>query len=550
MGKRIIALYLTMVVLFCGVMMRVYQLCFSEDLTRAATQQSTYTVDVATTRGAVYDCRGERMTDREKEYAAVVSPQPEAAAALAEAIVGPDRTEVLEQLRQGVPFLCMVGKSPIESLGILSVPIYSRYGSHPNAVHILGYLDREGKGVSGIERAFEEQLSAAGEEVSVRYGVDVVRNPLDSIPCEQRGNSAPPECGVMLTLDREIQEIVDTVTRQQIKKGAVVVMDVQNGDIKASSSMPTFSPYEVEKSLDDKDSPFLNRAFCRYNVGSTFKLCVAAAALEKGITPDFSVTCVGGVEIDGRMVRCHNWAGHGAVAMKEAIEDSCNPYFIALGKETGAENIIAMGEAMGFGKESLFAPGVFSASGNLPKVKEITNDLALANLSFGQGTLMATPVQVAAMVSSIANGGTSVTPRLVKGWTDDGITLREEAQFAKNRIFSKDTAQKLQDFMIGVVEEGSGTRGKPKLGGAGGKTASAQTGTYDEFGKEIVHAWFAGFFPADQPRYAMVVFVEGGEYGGQVASPIFKRIADQIAVLERERGKNLYSHAKNKNNFS
>lgn len=88
--------------------------------------------------------------------------------------------------------------------------------------------------------------------------------------------------------------------------------------------------------------------------------------------------------------------------------------------------------------------------------------------------------------------------------------------------------------MISVVEEGSGTPGKPESGGAGGKTASAQTGKMDENGEEIVHAWFAGFFPAEEPKYATVVLVEGGEFGGKIASPIFKRIADQVNKLEEQ----------------
>lgn len=102
------------------------------------------------------------------------------------------------------------------------------------------------------------------------------------------------------------------------------------------------------------------------------------------------------------------------------------------------------------------------------------------------------------------------------------------------RVFSERTAQILREDMIGVVEQGSATMAKPQQGGAGGKTASAQTGILDEDGEEVVHAWFAGFFPAQQPRYAAVVLIEGGEYGGQVASPIFRQIVDRYGPLEPE----------------
>ena len=102
------------------------------------------------------------------------------------------------------------------------------------------------------------------------------------------------------------------------------------------------------------------------------------------------------------------------------------------------------------------------------------------------------------------------------------------------RVFSERTARILREDMIGVVEQGSATMAKPQQGGAGGKTASAQTGILDEDGEEVVHAWFAGFFPAQQPRYAAVVLIEGGEYGGQVASPIFRQIVDRYGPLEPE----------------
>ena len=130
------------------------------------------------------------------------------------------------------------------------------------------------------------------------------------------------------------------------------------------------------------------------------------------------------------------------------------------------------------------------------------------------------------MVSAVANGGMAVTPKLVLGTTADGQTVDYQQQPAAVRVFSEQTAAILREDMIGVVEEGSAPLAKPKEGGAGGKTASAQTGQYDEEGEEIVHAWFSGFFPAQQPKYAVVILIEGGEFGGQVASPLFQQIAD------------------------
>lgn len=537
MLKRLVILYACMTFFAMILVLRIYSLAFSEDLTHTATMQSSYVVDICTTRGAVYDCNGQRLTDKESELVAAVSPSAEAAEILAENISGRQRTAILEQLREGKPFLCNLGKQRIYGEEITVFSVSSRYGSHPTASHIIGHLNYEGVGVSGIEQAFENELAAAGEQVKVRYGVDIQQKPLEAVTPQVIGTSEPVKAGVVLTLDKDIQQLTEVIAGQMLEKGAVVVMDVESGQLRASASVPAYDPNNLAASLDDENKPFLNRAFCAYNVGSTFKLAVAAAALEQGISTDFTVDCVGGTEIAGRMVYCHHRAGHRQTDMEKALEQSCNPYFIALGREIGAESILTMAQNMGFGQESEFADSLLSAAGNLPSLRQASSPLALANLSFGQGELLATPVQIASMISSIANGGKKVQPQLILGWTEDG-TVPEPSLHGEQRIFSERTAEILQDFMVEVVEEGSGINAKPDNGMAGGKTASAQTGIYRDDGSEIVHAWFGGFYPAEEPKYAIVVLAEGMESGGSYGAPVFKRICEQISVLEAERQRN------------
>ncbi len=532
MHKNILLLYCVMVSIAMVLILRIWQLSFSEELTQAAQSQSSYVVDICQTRGAIYDCKGERFTETQAHVAAAISPSAEAMQTLAANLTGSRRSAILQQVREGKPFLSLLGKQRIYGEGILCFDVYERYGGHPLAAHILGYLNGEGAGVSGLEKAFDEQLSAAGERVTLRYGVDASQKALDRVLPEQSGSTEQVKEGLVLTLDREIQRLCEVIGGQMLDKGAIVVMDVDSGELQASVSLPTFDPNNVAASLDDDDFPLFNRAFQAYNVGSSFKLAVAAAALEQGLSPDFTVNCVGGVEIGGRMVYCHHRAGHGETDMERALEQSCNPYFIALGREIGGESILTMAEYLGFGQSSDFAEGVRSVAGNLPE--EASSPLALANLSFGQGELLATPVQIAAMVSAVANGGCAVQPQLILGWTEDG-SVPEVQEQAQERIFSQRTAELLQHYMVEAVEEGSGINAKPIFAAAGGKTASAQTGQYDENGEEIVHAWFAGFYPAEEPRYAIVVLAEGMESGGSYAAPVFKRICEQITVLENER---------------
>lgn len=532
MQKKIVVFYALLIFLYMLLILRVYYLGFSSDLTKSANTQSSYVVDICQTRGAIFDCNLQRFTEQEFEYVAIVSPCPEAIQAIAKEISGNKRTEILELAREGKPFICSIGLKPIYAEGIFCTKRYFRYPSQSTASHILGYLDYDGVGISGLEAAFEDELSAAGEKASVKFSVDIKNQVLNSDEMQIQGATNPVNSGIVLTLDKEIQLITQTVAGQMLQKGAVVVMDIDNGNLKAVASVPSFSPNSLAEDLQDENLPFLNRAFCAYNVGSTFKLAVAAAALENGIGSDFSVDCVGGLPVNGRMVYCHHRAGHRETNMKRALEQSCNPYFIRLGQEIGGKNILTMAKNMGFGEESFFAETLISAKGNLPE--SVDSELALANLSFGQGELLATPVQIAQMISSIANGGYRVSPQLICGWTEN-IKQIQQNFTAKQRIMSEDTAKTLQKFMVDVVENGSGTNAKPENFNAGGKTASAQTGIFDENGNEIVHAWFAGFFPADEPKYAVVVFAEGMESGGTYAAPVFKRIADCIYEMEKDR---------------
>ena len=195
--------------------------------------------------------------------------------------------------------------------------------------------------------------------------------------------------------------------------------------------------------------------------------CVLAAR-EQGIPPSFSVDCVGGTTVAGRIFYCHNHSVHRQTNLRRAIEQSCTPYFIKLGQKAGAQALLGMAQALGFGQETVLAEGITARQGTLPSLEELSSPHELANFSYGQGKLTATPVQVAAMVSAVAYGGLAVSPKLALGSTTDGSTREPQQQTAPGRVFSERTAQILREDMIGVVEQGSATMAKPQQGGAGG----------------------------------------------------------------------------------
>ena len=538
MQWRVVWLFCASLAVFCLLMLRLYYLSMNGALQQAAQRQSVYTLELGSTRGRIYDRNLIPLTDTEQHNLITVLPTAEAVKACAEQISGPQRRAALDSAAQGKPFaLDLEGGEKVYAADVENFTVAARLPHDPKqqlAVHLLGYQNGEGIGVCGLERAYEQELAAAGEALQVRYQVNAVGRSLEGTAAQIQGSSRPVQKGLVLTLDRRMQEIVQQVGAEQIERGAIVVMEVDSGAITASASFPQYDPYHLEEALHAPDSPMLNRALMPYCVGSSFKLAVAAAALESGISPDFSVDCVGGITVRERIFYCHNRAGHRQTDLQRAIEHSCNPYFIRLGQKVGAEKILGMAKALGFGQESCLAPGITAMAGTLPQRSDLANLYELANFSFGQGILTATPIEVAAMVSAIANGGRAVAPRLVEGRTQDGSTLEPIVPTAPVRVFSEQTADILKRGMIGVVEEGSATMAKPKSGGAGGKTASAQTGSYDEQGEEIVHAWFAGFFPAQSPRYAAVILIEGGEYGGSVASPLFRQIADRYGPISEE----------------
>ncbi len=533
MNRRIIAAFALCIGLLAATMFRVYYVSQGTFLAEAAMRQSSYNLSVAEVRGGIYDCNMQPLVNVEKRLVGAILPTPESATALLAAVEGPQRQALMTMLESNKPFIYPLETDQIYANGVDIFEVPVRYSENQLAVHVLGYVQDEGRqGVAGIEKAYDQLLNEAGNRFGLRYQMDAAGHFFTGQAPQLTGDYDNTAGGVILTLDSRIQKAAEeSVVSRDMEKGAVVVMDVFTGDIKAMVSMPLYDPNQVAAQLDDPDGPFLNRGLHSYNVGSSFKLMVAAAALQQGFSLSKSYTCTGEVTIGDRSFRCNRAGGHGTMDMQEAVKHSCNAYFIYLARDLGAGPIHFIASQTGFGTASQLAPELKTQAGNLTDLELLTGG-ELANFSFGQGMLTATPVQIAQMISTIANGGMSVTPRLVEGFTQDGITIAERTPvYAQNQILRKRTSDYLRQFMVATVESGSGTNAMPEKGGAGGKTASAQTGTVVE-GEEIVHAWFSGFYPAQSPRYSIVVMVEGGDSGGRAAAPIFKDIADAIGALK------------------
>ena len=537
MYQRLLAIFSLMILLFGLLVTRLSLLSVAEPLVQAAQQQSSTVLKVAETRGVIYDRKLRPLTNKERKNIAAVLPNEQAADVLMRATDISQRDALQTKLTGMRPFLWEVNSQNLYARGLEVFQVPQRYLDNQPAVHIIGQIDATtGKGASGLERAYDALLTSAGGIVQMRYATDALQRGIEASPPEIIDSGYLSGAGLVLTLDRDIQEIAETAA-QKLGRGAVVIMDPYTGDILASASVPTYNPNNPGQALSDPNAPFFNRAFAAYSVGSTFKLVTAASALESGFTPDRTFTCNGAIEVLEQVFRCHQLTGHGTIDMWEAMRRSCNPYFISLALEIGGPVLAYKAQLLGIGTRFEAAPGYFTAAGSIPSLKELTAPAAVANFGFGQGVLTATPIQIATLVSAIANGGGAVTPRLVAGTTSNGKAITTATvTYSPQQVFREEAALQVRDMMVSVVESGSGKHAQPKQGGAGGKTASAQTGQYKN-GVEVVHAWFSGFYPAEQPQYTIVVLAEGGESGGDAAGPVFAEIADGLWALSQSLGK-------------
>ena len=299
-------------------------------------------------------------------------------------------------------------------------------------------------------------------------------------------------------------------------------------------SVPDFDVTNLGDYLETDNSPLLNRALAAYNVGSVFKPCVAAAGIEAG-KGGFCYTCTGGTKIIDRYFKCHNSAGHGYMNLKYGLANSCNTYFYNFAFETGGERIYNAASALGFGKSVKLCDGILTAKGSLPKSESLSNIAYLANFSIGQGELLISPAAMLNLYCAIASDGAYNTPSIVEGTLSDG-TFTPYKSGQRTRAMKKETAAVLREYLSAVIEEGTGKSAKPSAVSAAGKTATAQTGKYEN-GTEICEGWFCGFFPAKDPIYTVIVFSENIQKQSASCAEVFAEIADRIYTIEnKERG--------------
>ena len=437
------------------------------------------------------------------------------------------------------------------------------YPTSTFAAHLLGYVRevsddqmKQGRyrrgdmiGQSGLERLLDEYLR--GRDGGERIEVDAMGRPVQVM----RREEPDPGAQVVTTVDRRIQEAAERAMAG--RSGAVVVMDPRNGDVLAMTSSPAFELDRLAGNLDkdewlkvirDPLTPLMNRALqSQYAPGSVFKVVVAAAGLQEGsLTPMDRIYCNGEFHLGQWTFKDWKEGGHGHVDTRSALIHSCNIFFYQAGLKVGPAAIARYAEAFGLG-----SPSGIDLGGEKPGLVPFVDGRRrvdgrkwqagdTVNMSIGQGQVLVTPMQVARMMSAVANGGVLWRPRLVQRVERvDGSLAYSSASKMTGRVdLSPIVWAFLRHALSGVVNEG-GTGGAARIPGidVAGKTGTAQSINKSDAAKGQDHAWFASFAPVQDPEVVVVVLVERGGKGGQVAAPIARQIyqaifLEKVAMVE------------------
>ena len=532
MQKRVVALFFLFSMAFGLLGLRIVELNDNTAVTDAAATKSSLTAMVSETRGNIYDCKKRPLVNEETELYVAIKPTLSALNAASAVIGDTDKDALFETVTAGKIALAPA-TGTLETDEAKTVTAVRRYRDAGLAVHLIGYINGDGEGVSGIEKYYDTILKNASGTLKATYPVDALGHILEGGEISFVAENYHSPAGVMLTLNRDIQTIAqEALEKFEIDVGAVVVLDANTAEIRAMASMPAFNQNHPEESLNAENAPFVNRAITPYSVGSVFKAVVAAAAIEKGIDTDFSYTCSGSYTIGETVFNCHNRSGHGTQDMGEAMANSCNPYFIELALETGAENVCAMGENLGLGAQIALADGFYTEPRIMPDKSSIASKQDLANLAFGQGQLLASPLQMAAVYAAIANDGIYRAPSLMQAIVDaSGEEVQRAFLPVSRRAMSKSTAETVGELLHDTVENGSGKKAKPASCSAAGKTGTAQSGWINDDGTEVTQSWYCGYFPYEDPQYVVTLLKENGEGGSVDCAPVFAYIADEILKL-------------------
>ena len=567
-------LFVSFLIIICLIVRLGYiQLIQGKELAELAYEQQTLDRKINPKRGTIYDATGKNILAVSSTVETVtVNPgnisaeNKEKVAKVLSDIFELDYETVLKKVKKRSSIETIVKKVEKEktdelrewmeqnniTTGINIDEDTKRYYPYNNfASQIIGFCGSDNQGLDGIEAKYEEELK--GEQGAIQKHTDAKGGEIG----EEGENYVPAIDGndLVLTIDLTIQSIVEKYLEEACidnvctDGGSIIVMNPQNGDILAMENYPNYNlnepyePYTEElkatwDSLEQAEKTTYLQAVWRnkaiadtYEPGSVFKLITASAALEEGITDtdnEGEFSCTGGIEVAGVRIKCWRYyRPHGSESLRQALMNSCNPVFIGLGQKMGVTKYYEYLEKFKLLQTTgIDLPG---EAGSIFLAKEKAGPVELATISFGQ-RFEITPIQLATAVSSIANGGTSIKPRVVKQIIDSETKEVTDIPVEKgDTVISKETSEKVLSMMESVVSEGTGKNAKVAGYRIGGKTGTSEDGVNTN--KYVTS--FCGVAPIDNPQVVVLVTLynptgEGGHQGGGVAAPVGGQIFSEI----------------------
>jgi cell division protein FtsI (penicillin-binding protein 3) len=513
------------------------------DLVKRAERQQMQTIPLAAKRGDIVDRRGRVLAtsvDADTIYAvpSAIDDEASVVAKVCDAFANCTKTErqdLVDRLKRQRNFAFIRRQvSPEEAQrvkeldlsGIKSQKEGHRY--YPNkelAAHLLGFVGIDGKGLGGIESAYDSQIR--GKEGKILVQIDSRRRAFSRI-------ERPPTTGstIELTIDEYLQHIAERelhagVLENRAESGTAIIMDPHTGEILAMANEPTFNPNEYR---DFAENDRRNRAVQDlYEPGSTFKVVTASAAIEEKVLPIDALidTNPGTIKIGSRVITEASHHNYQVLSFADVIVKSSNVGAIKIGFKVGTDRLSDYVQRFGFGRP--VSPDFPGENAGIVYERTKWTDSALASVSMGY-QVGVTPLQMAAAVSSVANGGQYVEPRVVRAAYRDNRRYEVKPKVLR-RTISPDTAASLTGIMEQVVERGT-AKGFAEIPGytVAGKTGTANTLVNKHYSNST-YASFVGFVPSRDPKVTILVMLDSptgpaGHFGGPVSGPIFRRIAE------------------------
>ncbi len=558
--KRIRIMLFIVIIIFILLLIRLFwiQVIQGKRLSQMAQEQQNLDREISAKRGIIYDRNGEILAMSASSEMITINPnnipkeKKELVARKISEVLEIDYEKILKKVNRNSSIEIIGKKIEKEKSNVLRQWMIEnnidqginidedtkRYYPYSKlASQIIGFCGSDNQGLNGIEAKYDETLK--GKKGSISKTTDAKgRNIGDT---EEKYTDALEGNSIELTIDKNIEQIVEKyleeacIDNKCTDGGNIIIMNPQNGDILAMATYPNFNlnePFKINNSelesvwdtlsAEEKNNSlqamWRNKAIAdTYEPGSTFKLVTASASLEEKITDtdkSGEFCCSGGIEVAGVRIKCWRYyRPHGPESLREALMNSCNPVFIGLGQRMGVETYYSYLEKFGFlQKTGIDIPG---EAGSIFLAKEKVGPVELATISFGQ-RFEVTPIQMATMLSTIANKGKYVKPRLVKTIIKSDTEEREEIEPEyKNQVISEETAEKVLNMMESVVSEGTGKNAKVEGYRIGGKTGTSEDGV--NTGKYVTS--FIGVAPIENPQMVMLVTLynptgEGGHQGG------------------------------------